>query len=258
MIDFLKAYFHLGSPVFVVVSFGLCAAWIAWRPASRAARWVVAVVVLAYWIAATPAGARALAGMVGGGYGPLPNAAAAEGADTIVILSGGEISYMVGGVMLPALPPEGVMRALEAARVYQMLGHGTIISTGGRVDPAVQLVPEADVLREALVRVGVPAGDIVTEDESRNTREQALAVGDLLKARGVTKFVLVTSKTHMRRSVGAFRALGFDPIPSASPIRSEQYPPAPWLLPSDEWLTLSDMAIYDMAANIYYWWEGWI
>jgi uncharacterized SAM-binding protein YcdF (DUF218 family) len=257
VVQLLKAYFHLGSPLFVVTTFGLCAAWLILRPRSRAARWMLAAVCAGYWIAATPIGSGLLVNAIGHGYGPLSDAAAAGGADTVVVLSGGEMSYMVGGIVLGVPAPESAMRTLEAARVYQLIGHGTIVVTGGRVYPSVQLVAEADVLKRILLDAGVPDGDIVVEDRSRNTREQAVNVTAMLKARGITRFVLVTAKTHMRRSLAAFRVLGMDPIPSASPTRSEQLPRPPWLVPAYESLTLSDAAIYDMAASVYYWAKGW-
>jgi uncharacterized SAM-binding protein YcdF (DUF218 family) len=258
MIDLLKAYIRLGSPLFVVLVLAAAVAWLAWRREGRGVRRLLLVVLAGYWCAATPIGARALAGIVGYGLSRLPDAAAANGADTIVVMGGGENSFRVDEAVLPVLSGESALRALEGARVYKMLGHGTVIVTGGRVYPAIQLVPEADVLRRAIVEAGVPSSSVIAESSSRTTREQALYVGDFLKARGTTRFVLVTSKTHMRRSLAAFRALGFDPIPSVSPLRSEQLPPTPLLLPTGEWLALSDMAIYDTAALVYYWWKGWI
>lgn len=258
MIELLKSHAHIGSPFIVGLLFGACAAWIVWRPASRVARRVLVATVLGYWFVATPLGAGALAGVAGVGYRPLASADAAGDADTIVVLGAGEISYVVGGVVYPQLSSESLMRTLEAARVYRMLGGGTVVATGARVYPEVQLVPEADVIRAALISVGVAAQDIVVEVQSRSTREQALYVTAMLQARGITRFVLVTSKPHMRRSVAAFRVLGLQPVPSASPVRSEQMARPPLWMPDGESLHLSDMAIYDLGAHVYYWWMGWV
>lgn len=257
MIELLKANAHVSSPLLLASALAACAAWIVWRPRSRAARALLAAVVAGYWFVATPLGARALAGIVGFGYHQLDDPAEAAGVNTVVVLGGGEQSYVVGGTVLAVPSRESALRALEAVRVYRLLGGGTIIATGGRVYPDLQPVPEAELLRRALFDAGVPPADIVVESEARTTREQALRVAEILHARGVRRFVLVTSKTHMRRSMGAFRALGFDPVASTSPLRSEQLP-RPWpVVPGSDWLALSDLALYDMAANVYYWWKGW-
>jgi uncharacterized SAM-binding protein YcdF (DUF218 family) len=69
-------------------------------------------------------------------------------------------------------------------------------------------------------------------------------------------FVLVTSPTHMARSMGAFRAVGLNPIASPSALTSDGDPPS-WL-PSDDALMISDSVVYDSAARIYYWSRGWL
>jgi hypothetical protein len=61
----------------------------------------------------------------------------------------------------------------------------------------------------------------------------------------------------MRRSLAVFRIEGFDPVPSVSLTRSEHLPRRPWLLPDSGSLDVSQEAIYDYAAMIYYWWRGW-
>ena len=90
------------------------------------------------------------------------------------------------------------------------------------------------------------------------TRDQARLIGEILRARGIGRFVLVTAPTHMGRSLAVFRAAGLDPVPSVSLIRSTHLPPPSWVVPSDESLSESDAAIYDYAAFAYYWWRGWL
>jgi hypothetical protein len=55
-----------------------------------------------------------------------------------------------------------------------------------------------------------------------------------------------------------FRAAGFDPVPSISPLRSDQLDVPPLLLPNDESLMLSNQALYDYVALADYWWRGWL
>ncbi len=256
-VDILKNYFQITSPLWLVIVLAAIAAWLSLRPASRAARRGLLLFVVLYYVLATPFGAGALTAVSSYGLSPLTTRAQAQGADTIVLLGGGSSTYSLNGVVLTSLAEESILRTLEAVRIYHLLGKATIISSGGLVHPDEHKVPEATIMHRALVEAGVPDADIVDEAASRTTRDQALKVGSLLRARGTTRFVLVTSPAHMWRSVYAFRAVGLDPIPSPSPVRSEIARKPPLFLPNGSSLELSDLAIYDMAALVYYWWEGW-
>ena len=81
-------------------------------------------------------------------------------------------------------------------------------------------------MREVLITAGVPADKVVLESWSRNTREHGPNVGALLRARGVTRFALVTSSVHMRRAVHAFSAEGLQVIPAPAPLEMPEH--FPW------------------------------
>ncbi len=76
----------------------------------------------------------------------------------------------------------------------------------------------AGPLRDFLVYAGVPKEDIVIEDTSLTTRENALACASLLKNEP-GPYVLLTSDFHMFRALRAFRKAGISieprPIPDA-------------------------------------------
>ena len=61
-------------------------------------------------------------------------------------------------------------------------------------------------VRRQLVAKAVPASVIVTECDSRSTQENALFSVKLLRARGVTNVVIVTSWYHSRRALACFRS----------------------------------------------------
>jgi uncharacterized SAM-binding protein YcdF (DUF218 family) len=147
---------------------------------------------------------------------------------------------------------------MEGARVFKAIGARLIIASAGIPDGSQLLQPESEALTAALVAAGVPPAAIVHESASKTTRDQAVLVGPLLRAHGVGRFVLVTSPSHMRRALAAFRAEGLDPVPSAAPIRSDHRPPPSLLLPNAEALLLTDQAVYEYAATLYYWWSGWL
>ena len=114
------------------------------------------------------------------------------------------------------------------------------------------------MIRDTLVQAGVRPETIIEESTSSTTRTQGVAVTPILRARGVTQFVLVTSPAHMRRSLAVFRLEGFDPVPSISLTRAEHLEPPALLVPDSDAHELSHEAIYDLAANLYYWGRGWM
>jgi uncharacterized SAM-binding protein YcdF (DUF218 family) len=149
-----------------------------------------------------------------------------------------------------------VLRALEAARLYRLIGARLVIASGGTANPPVELQPESAALADLLVRAGVPAARIREETESRTTREQAREIVSALTRESVTRFVLVTSTTHMPRAVAVFRQAGGSPIPSPAPIASDGLPPPSWLVPNGEASYRTNVAIYECAAWVYYWSTG--
>ncbi|MET0257687.1 MAG: YdcF family protein, partial [Methylobacterium sp.] len=61
--------------------------------------------------------------------------------------------------------------------------------------------------------LGLDERRLVLEDRSRTTRENALLTRELLQPQSGQVWLLVTSAAHMPRSVGCFRAAGFDVLP---------------------------------------------
>jgi uncharacterized SAM-binding protein YcdF (DUF218 family) len=257
ILEFLKEYAHPDSPLGMLLVFGAVAVWLYVKPASRRARHFLAAMVVFYWFLTTPLGANALAWVLAHGLTQVRSVAEARGATAVVVLGGGARTYSGGGKVVGVLSSPSMYRALEGARVARLIGAEYVIASGGRPRPEEQLKPESEMIRDTLVQAGVRPETIIEEDTSRTTKTQALAVTPILRARGVTQFVLVTSPAHMRRSMAVFRQEGFDPVPSVAPTRSEHLPEPALLLPDDDAHELSHEAIYDLAANVYYWARGW-
>ncbi len=80
---------------------------------------------------------------------------------------------------------------------------------------------EADQLKEVLLSWGIPEKDIWTESISRNTYENAKESVKKLKKHfpHVNEAILITSATHMRRSLACFEKQGF----SVFPFSTDQY-----------------------------------
>lgn len=257
-IDILKQYLRPSSPstTLIVLMVALVAIYL--RPASRWSRRLLLTLVVGFWLISTRLGAETLVWGLGHGYMALQSPDAAQGSQAVVVLGGGAFTYSAADQIVGVLGSSSILRVLEGARVAKMIGARLVVASGGRPYPKLQLKPESEMIRMLLIGSGVAADRIVEESDSKTTRDQARLIGDILRARGIGRFVLVTSPTHMGRSLAIFRAEGLDPVPSVSLMRSTHLPPPSWVVPSDESLSESDAAIYDYAAFAYYWWRGWL
>jgi uncharacterized SAM-binding protein YcdF (DUF218 family) len=258
ILNLLKDQLRLSSPVWIVAVLAVGAIWLWWRPLSRALRWYLAAAAAGYWFVTSALGASLLVGGLSRGVTRVAAPADARGADTVVVLGGGASTTLVGKELGGSLTETSLIRALEGARVFKLIGARTLVVSGGIPRPDRQLRPESEMLREVVVKAGVPASSVVEDAQATTTRDHVRFVGPILRSRKVQRFVLVTSPMHMRRALAVFRTAGFDPVPSAAPLRSEQVTRPPLLMPNEESWWLSDMAAYDYAALAYYWWKGWI
>lgn len=101
----------------------------------------------------------------------------------------------------------------------------TVIFTGGSGLLLREALSEADIVEENLDHLGLPAGRIRFERESRNTYENAQFTARMLHPDKAQRWLLVTSAMHMPRSVGLFRAAGFTIVPC--PVDYRTYPSQP-------------------------------
>jgi uncharacterized SAM-binding protein YcdF (DUF218 family) len=93
-----------------------------------------------------------------------------------------------------------------ASWLYQNGWELPVVVSGGQIGDRVM----AAIMKEALIKEGVPASQIWSESESRSTYENALFSARLLLPRGMRKIVLVTEAFHMLRAERCFRKAGFD------------------------------------------------
>ncbi|MEF9478183.1 YdcF family protein [Chryseobacterium sp. 1B4] len=77
-------------------------------------------------------------------------------------------------------------------------------------------ISEAELFRENFKRMGVADTDIIKEDKSMNTYENAKYSSGILKQMAPSSIDLVTSGFHMKRSVSLFQTFGLHPVPNAS------------------------------------------
>ena len=78
--------------------------------------------------------------------------------------------------------------------------------------------PEAPVIKEYLVSLGVPPKDIFTEERARDTWENVVFSKKICDEKGYKKPLIVTSAYHMRRAMWSFKKAGLEgavPYPTA-------------------------------------------
>ncbi len=104
---------------------------------------------------------------------------------------------------------ESVDRLMQLLDLYFEGRIDKIVIAGGNPNIVFKERKESLAIRDYLVKMGIPSGDILVEDESRNTYENAANTAELLGADG-RKIILVTSGFHVRRAKACFEGVGFE------------------------------------------------
>jgi uncharacterized SAM-binding protein YcdF (DUF218 family) len=112
--------------------------------------------------------------------------------DAIVVVSGGDTDA----------------RITEGVRLYQQKWASKLIFSGAAASGEVS---NALAMKRIAVASGIPADDILIEEASKTTAENADFTTTLIHNQGFKSIILVTSPYHQRRAYNQFRtALGKD------------------------------------------------
>lgn len=110
---------------------------------------------------------------------------------------------------------KGADRITHALQLYRMGKIKKILITGGTGLNPVNPQSEAEVLKRFLLMTGVPESDILIEDQSKNTAQNAKFTRAFLEKNGISidqEFVLITSAFHMARAKGCFDKEGLKTV----------------------------------------------
>lgn len=147
--------------------------------------------------------------------------------DGIVVLGGAVEQRLTEAHGLPALNG-AAERMTEAVALARRHPEARLVFTGGSASLSPGRLSEADVARQLWLDLGVPAGRITIETESRNTHENAVNTLHLVRQRPGETWLLVTSASHMPRSMGVFRKAGWQITPWPVNYRTGDRQ-SPWL-----------------------------
>jgi|SRR5262245_491483 len=257
-VDAAKLFARPSSLTFFIAVLAIGVALSFWRRTQRSARWYFTAVLVSYWVLASPACAERLVRWQGRAYHPLASATEARGATLVVVLGAGNSTLQFGDFVINQVSLGAGLRLLEGARLYRLLDGPAILVSGGVTGRHEGARSEAEAMRTAIVQLGVPPDRVTVEAESKTTREEAQLIARTLRGRPSQPIVLVTSPTHMARSLAVFRAAGLDVIPSAAPIKPDHWSEKRRWMPSDFGMLLFDSVVYDTAATLYYRLRGWM
>jgi uncharacterized SAM-binding protein YcdF (DUF218 family) len=113
----------------------------------------------------------------------------------------------------PELGVNTLYRCVKAAEIYHQGAPLPVLVSGGRIDGDASGPTLAALMHDFLRRLGVKDADLVLEDRSRTTHENALYSCELLGRRGIRKVVLVTDALHLPRALGCFGKEGVEAVP---------------------------------------------
>ena len=159
--------------------------------------------------------------------------------DAIVAISGGDTRA----------------RTLEAVKLYQNGWADTLILSGAAQDKSGP--SNAAVMRSTAESEGVPADDIIVDEYSENTQQNAANSQSIFEKKGISSVILVTSAYHQRRASLEFKKR------SGAEVKIYNHPVANdnqwsarwwWLTPVGWWLALGEffkiLAFYIAGASL--------
>jgi uncharacterized SAM-binding protein YcdF (DUF218 family) len=163
---------------------------------------------------------------------------------TAIILLGGGTIYDHNHVLVP--PHDVLTRISASAENYveckRSAASCQVIVSGG--NPQRHPATEAETYLPYLLRQQVPRADIVLEDRSRTTYENARNVSAILGQSRYDKVILVTSAYHMPRALLDFHRFGLMPQPLISSARHVQL----GVLPRYENLKSAEIALHELIG----------
>ena len=118
---------------------------------------------------------------------------------------------------------------------------------------------EAKITSDLLMRMGIPQSDIVLEQNSWNTYQNAMMTKELLGERD-TEILLITSAFHMNRAKACFEKQGFKVVPYPVDFIADNEP-RDWtwyVIPSFRTLTEWQIPLKEWVGTIVYRTKGYL
>ena len=227
-----------------------------WRKRTAPPRrlWFLFVPLLSLALISTPAAAHLALRSLESYSSPLEKRPAET--EAIVVFSAGVYSPR-GPRVRPEMDEDTLDRCLEAARLYKEGLPCLILASGGKVDPEDPGPPFAAVMGDFLEQHGVKPSDVVREEGSRTTYENAVECARLLKERGVRRVVLVVDAVDMFRAAACLRKQGVEVVPAPCHYRATRFRVSiPAILPNPGAAVNVQRVWHEWLGVVWYWGQG--
>ena len=153
-------------------------------------------------------------------------------------------------------------RIVDAIFLYKRGLVKRLLITGGDGRLMGDSYPESYWVKNYLLEIGVKPEDILFEDQSRNTHENALFSKQLLDKQGFTnpKVLLLTSAFHIYRSQACFKKVGLNTQPFPTHFIAEKLTvqPQTWLTPNAELFNNWEMFLKEWVGYLVYKVQGYV
>jgi uncharacterized SAM-binding protein YcdF (DUF218 family) len=130
----------------------------------------------------------------------------------IIVLGGGVDAELTAARGTPALASSGA-RLVAAAELAHRYPEARLVYVGGNASLRAADLSEAEAAEDIFKNLGVREDRVQLERNSRNTDENVRFVMRLVNPKPCERWLLVTSASHIPRSIGLFRKAGFNVEP---------------------------------------------
>ena len=171
--------------------------------------------------------------------------------DVLLLLGGGIIEKVpdFSGYGIPTDRMTG--RIVTAVRLQKNLNIPIIVS-GGKTSKNGSST--GLIAKRFLVDLGVQEGQIVIEEKSRDTYENAKHIREICLRNGYKNPILITSASHMKRSVLSFKKVGIDVMPYPANFTTKRVNEYGWYsyLPRSSSLGKTSLAFHEYLGIFFY------
>ena len=175
-------------------------------------------------------------------------------ARTVIIVLGGGTEYDRHRHLIPKY--DAIYRVELGAALYKRCieteKECLLVVSGG--NPQHHEKSEADLYGSMLLERGVRRSDLILENKSLDTYENARNTEKILRSRQYDTLVLITSSLHMQRALLAFDAFDLHPQPAVAFIRN----PKSWWVPHPEGWIDSNFALHELVGIVRFYVWRWI
>jgi uncharacterized SAM-binding protein YcdF (DUF218 family) len=182
---------------------------------------------------------------------------AGQGAPDGIVVLGGAVSTDVSAARNVVALNESAERMTVVAALARRYPNARLVFTGGSGALLFRDGTEAEFAVRLFETFGIARDRVITDDQSRNTAENAIFSRRLANPKPGETWLLVTSGYHMPRAVGIFRQHGF-PV-EAYPVdwrtRGMQDVVRPFFTMGDG-IRRTDTAVREWVGLLIYWLTG--